>query len=64
MRLQAVYTENRIGLKTLDRRGDLALVTCDGVHMQLSNCWKPLAEKYVGGAINLSAIPDYSFRVQ
>ena len=65
MRLQTVYTENRIGLKTLDERGSLALVTCDGVHMQLSNdCWKPLVRTYIGGVVDSFPTPEYSLRVQ
>ncbi|KAJ3547623.1 hypothetical protein NM688_g5381 [Phlebia brevispora] len=50
MRLQPLYTENRIGLKTLDQRGDIVLATCVGEHMQLTpDCWKPLVQKYAGG---------------
>lgn len=64
MRLQPLYTENRIGLRTLDERGDLVLATCEGAHMQLSDdCWKPLARVYVGGAIDLSE-PKYVLQVQ
>ena len=49
MWLQPLYIEDRIGLKTIDRRGDLVMWTCEGEHMQLTpKCWKPLARKYVG----------------
>ncbi|EKM54569.1 uncharacterized protein PHACADRAFT_57928, partial [Phanerochaete carnosa HHB-10118-sp] len=52
MRLQPLYTENRIGLRTLDERGDVELVTCDSAHMHLkTECWQPLIEKYVGGVV-------------
>ncbi|KAI0790670.1 alpha/beta-hydrolase [Abortiporus biennis] len=52
MRLQTLYTEDRIGLKTLDERGDVVLETCEGEHMQLSTgCWRPLVNTYVGGPI-------------
>lgn len=66
MRSQTVYVENRIGLKTLDERGGLVLTTCDGVHMQLSDdCWKPLAQKYIGGVIDkLSPTSVYTLKVQ
>lgn len=50
MRLQPLYTEDRIGLKTLDKRGDVVLETCEGVHMELSkDCWEPLIKRFVGG---------------
>lgn len=65
MRLQPLYTENRIGLKTLDLRGDVAFETCKGPHMQLSDaCWKPLFQKYVGGLIGTHSSPEYLLRVQ
>ncbi|KIP10956.1 hypothetical protein PHLGIDRAFT_100544 [Phlebiopsis gigantea 11061_1 CR5-6] len=64
MRLQPLYTQNRIGLRTLDDRGDLILTTCDGAHMQLSDgCWKPLAQEYTGGVIHLSQ-SKYVLQVQ
>ncbi|TCD61636.1 hypothetical protein EIP91_008142 [Steccherinum ochraceum] len=50
MRMQPVYVEDRIGLKSLDKRGDVVLETCVGQHMELSTkCWKPLVRRYVGG---------------
>ncbi|KZT00467.1 alpha/beta-hydrolase [Laetiporus sulphureus 93-53] len=52
MRMQPLYLENWIGLKTLDRRGDVILETCEGEHMQLSDdCWLPLAKRFVGGLV-------------
>ena len=65
MRRQPLYTENRIGLRTLDERGDLELVTCEGEHMRLTTgCWQPILEKYVGGVIETSHMPDFALRVQ
>lgn len=53
MRLQQLYTEDWIGLKTLDARGDVVLETCEGVHMHLTDeCWRPIVKLYVGGKIN------------
>lgn len=50
MRLQPLYTEDWIGLKALDQRGDVVLETCDGEHMQLGDCWKGLVKRFVGDA--------------
>ena len=50
MRLQPVYQANTFGLKTLDKRGDVVMETCEGEHMQLTDeCWKPLVRRFVGG---------------
>lgn len=55
MRMQELYVHDTIGLKSLDERGGVVLNTCKGVHMQLTDaCWKPLVEKYVGGAVRKS----------
>ncbi|KAF8134627.1 Alpha/Beta hydrolase protein [Boletus edulis] len=51
MKLQPLYTEDWIGLRTLDERGAVVLVTCPGRHMQLTGCWESLAEKWIGGTI-------------
>ncbi|KAH9945688.1 alpha/beta-hydrolase [Amylocystis lapponica] len=52
MRQQPLYTEDWIGLRTLDERGGVVLATCEGEHMQLTNeCWQPLVVKYVGGPV-------------
>lgn len=48
MRLQPLYTEDWIGLKTLDEAGKVLFETCEGVHMQLGDCWKGISAKYVG----------------
>ena len=65
MRLQPLYTENRIGLRTLDERGDLELVSCEGEHMQITTkCWQPLIKRYVGGVLEGPHTPDVMLRVQ
>lgn len=51
MKLQPLYTEDWIGLRTLDELGAVILVTCPGRHMQLTGCWENLAEKWIGGSI-------------
>ena len=51
MKLQPLYTEDWIGLRTLDERGAVDLVTCPGRHMQLAGCWESLAEKWIGGSL-------------
>ncbi|KAF5325653.1 hypothetical protein D9611_000120 [Ephemerocybe angulata] len=51
MRLQPLYTGDWIGLKQLDKRGDVVLESCVGEHMQLGDCWKPLVEKFAGGSL-------------
>ncbi|KAJ2931262.1 hypothetical protein H1R20_g5876, partial [Candolleomyces eurysporus] len=49
MRLQPLYLEDWIGLRQLDQRGDVIFETCEGEHMQIGDCWKPLVEKFAGG---------------
>ncbi|CAL1707869.1 unnamed protein product [Somion occarium] len=57
MRLQPIYLDNRIGLKTLDERGDVVLETCDGEHMQLATeCWEPIVKKFVGGLVEKQSL--------
>lgn len=51
MRLQPLYTEDWIGLRTLDERGAVVLVTCPGRHMHLTGCWENLARKWIGGTV-------------
>jgi len=52
MRMQPLYVEDWIGLKTLDERGAVVLETCEGEHMQLTkDCWEPLVKRFVGGSI-------------
>ncbi|KAI0356367.1 alpha/beta-hydrolase, partial [Trametes cingulata] len=53
MRLQPLYTEDWIGLRTLDERGRVVLETCEGEHMHLSDgCWKPLVKRFVGEVLD------------
>ncbi|KAA1472797.1 alpha/beta-hydrolase [Dentipellis sp. KUC8613] len=52
MRLQPLYVEDWIGLRTLDEKGGVVLTTCDTEHMQLpTECWEPIVKQYVGGAV-------------
>lgn len=52
MRLQPLYTDDWIGLRTLDERGAVHLETCDGEHMQLArDCWEPLVKQYTGSLV-------------
>ncbi|KAI0940574.1 hypothetical protein AcW1_003733 [Taiwanofungus camphoratus] len=67
MRLQPLYTEDWIGLRVLDERGDVVLETCEGAHMQLSTeCWKPLVKRFVGGPVGYrcTGVNDDILRVQ
>ncbi|KAH7926689.1 alpha/beta-hydrolase [Leucogyrophana mollusca] len=48
MRLQPLYAEDWIGLRTLDERGAVTLATCPGEHMQLTGCWEDLVGKWIG----------------
>ncbi|KAI0829895.1 alpha/beta-hydrolase [Trametes gibbosa] len=55
MRLQPLYTQDWIGLRTLDERGRVVLETCEGAHMQLADeCWQPLVQRFVGGILSES----------
>ena len=49
MRLQPLYTEDWIGLKQIDERGDVVFESCEGEHMQLGECWEGLVRDFVGG---------------
>lgn len=51
MKLQPLYTEDWIGLRTLDERGAVVFVTCPGKHMQLTGCWESLVDKWIGGTL-------------
>lgn len=60
MRLQPLYTQDWIGLRTLDQSGRVVMETCEGEHMQLTDeCWKPLVQRFVGNVLDhLDYIPD------
>ncbi|KAI0321188.1 Alpha/Beta hydrolase protein [Amylostereum chailletii] len=52
MRAQPLYREDWIGLKGLDERGGVVLVSCEGEHMQLArSCWEPLVRLYAGSVV-------------
>ncbi|KAG9018081.1 hypothetical protein FRB90_012377, partial [Tulasnella sp. 427] len=45
MREHPLYTEDWVGLKTLDERGAVVELTCEGPHMHIARaCWEPLVE--------------------
>lgn len=48
MKLQPLYVEDYIGLRSLDERGTITLQTCPGEHMHLTGCWEDLVRKWVG----------------
>ena len=51
MRMQPLYTEDTIGLRTLDEAGRVHLESCDAAHMHLKpECWEDIVLKYVGGS--------------
>ncbi|OJT12747.1 Palmitoyl-protein thioesterase 1 [Trametes pubescens] len=53
MRLQPLYKNDWIGLRTLDERGGVVLETCEGEHMHLSDeCWRPLVQRFVGEVVD------------
>ncbi|KAK7692900.1 hypothetical protein QCA50_004535 [Cerrena zonata] len=59
MRLQPIYLDDRIGLKTLDERGDVVLESCEGEHMQVTrDCWEPIVKRFVGGPVEDISIFD------
>ncbi|KAG5646272.1 hypothetical protein DXG03_003868 [Asterophora parasitica] len=49
MRMQPLYREDWIGLRTLDERGRVVFDACVGEHMQMNDCWERLVRKYIGG---------------
>jgi palmitoyl-protein thioesterase len=52
MREQPLYTEDWIGLRTLDESGRVVLESCESEHMHiLPECLKPLLKKYVGAPL-------------
>ncbi|KAG8936307.1 hypothetical protein FRC02_003244 [Tulasnella sp. 418] len=58
MKEQPLYVRDWIGLRKLDEQGAVALVTCEGAHMQIDReCWEPLVTQYTGGKMDLPS-PD------
>ena len=52
MRLQPLYVDDLIGLRSLDERDRVFLETCEGEHMELSHdCWEPLVKRFTGGRL-------------
>jgi palmitoyl-protein thioesterase len=51
MRLQPLYTEDWIGLRTLDERGVVFFETCKGEHMRIGECWERIVKQFVGGSL-------------
>jgi palmitoyl-protein thioesterase len=49
MRLQPLYKEDWIGLRTLDEREGVVFEACVGEHMQIKDCWERVVRQYVGG---------------
>lgn len=49
LRESTIYTQDRIGLRELDRRGDLVAIVCHGVHIEMdSGCIAQTFGRYVG----------------
>ncbi|KAF8316426.1 alpha/beta-hydrolase [Clavulina sp. PMI_390] len=56
MRMQPLYTNNWIGLKTLDEAGKVTLLSCAGEHMQVTReCWEPIVGKYAGSVVDVDS---------
>ncbi|KAH9956956.1 alpha/beta-hydrolase [Lactifluus volemus] len=52
MREQPLYTEDWIGLRTLDESGRIVFQSCESEHMHiLPECLKPLLKQYVGAPL-------------
>lgn len=65
MRKQPLYTEDWIGLKTLDERGAVVELICDGPHMHIARaCWEPLVKQYVGGEATINTMQSPSLVTQ
>ena len=53
MRLQPLYVDDLIGLRSLDENKRVFLETCEGEHMELSrDCWEPLVKQFAGGKLS------------
>jgi palmitoyl-protein thioesterase len=53
MHLQPLYIEDLIGLRTLDEQGRVIRETCDGEHMQISDCWEDFVREWTGELLDL-----------
>lgn len=51
MHLQPLYTEDWIGLRTLDERGGVIFDACEGEHMQIGECWERLVRQWTGSLV-------------
>ncbi|KAI6003108.1 palmitoyl-protein thioesterase [Pisolithus albus] len=47
-KLQPLYVEDYIGLRSLDDRGIITLQTSPGEHVHLTGCWEDLVRKWAG----------------
>lgn len=48
MRLQPLYLEDWVGLRTLDEKGGVVFDTCEGEHMRIGDCWEDLVRQWTG----------------
>ncbi|KII92487.1 hypothetical protein PLICRDRAFT_37259 [Plicaturopsis crispa FD-325 SS-3] len=51
LRLQPLYTQDWLGLRSLDKRGGIVLGTCPGAHMELTGCWDDFVKEWCGSTI-------------
>lgn len=55
LRQSEIYTQDRLGLQSLDSRGGLVLELCHGIHMQIDEaCQLKVFGKYIGQPSSLS----------
>ncbi|KAE8268196.1 hypothetical protein A4X09_0g4142 [Tilletia walkeri] len=58
LRKSVIYTEDRLGLQKMDKKGSLVFETCEGIHMQIDQeCEDKVFGRYIGIA------PPSSFSV-
>ncbi|KAE8190385.1 hypothetical protein A4X06_0g6961 [Tilletia controversa] len=49
LRKSVIYTEDRLGLQKMDKKGSLVFETCEGIHMQIDQeCEDKVFGKYIG----------------
>ncbi|KAJ4000048.1 palmitoyl-protein thioesterase [Lentinula boryana] len=53
MYLQPLYVEDWIGLRTLDEQGGIIFETCEGEHMQISECWEDFVREWTGEIVEI-----------